>query len=111
MPGRRLVPSTLRAALAAALATTLLGGCAVLQPPPVPTMPRFGFRAGPADASCASDLSRAHGALAAAGAAAGDPATTAAAHAASASAMASYHSCLARAARHEPNTLSQEHRM
>lgn len=100
MSSRSAVRSTSRAALVAALAFTL-GGCAMLQPPPVPTVPRFGFSAAPGDASCASEISRAHGELASIGTAAGDPAATAAAHAAASSAMASYHACLARSARHE----------
>lgn len=79
------------------LATLLLTGCALIQPPPVPRMPRLGQSSGGVgDAACATFISQAHAALAAAGAAAGDPAATAAAHAASAAAMSQYHSCLAR---------------
>jgi predicted small integral membrane protein len=87
------------AVLAASLATLLLGGCALIQPPPVPQMPRLGLRSTRGDAMCVGDISQAHAALAAAGAAAGDPAATAAAHAAAASAMAAYHACLAQASR------------
>src|SRR5438045_3438494 len=87
-------PSVL-SALAAGLMTLLLGGCALIQPPPIPRMPRLVLRSGPADATCAAEISQAHVALAAAGAAAGDPAATAAAHAAAAGAMHAYHVCLA----------------
>jgi hypothetical protein len=73
-----------------------LNGCALLQPPPVPSVPRLGFWGGFSAASCGAEVAQAHTALAAAGAAAGDPAATAAAHAAAATAMASYHACLAR---------------
>jgi len=85
------------AALAAGLVTLLLGGCALIQPPPVPRMPHFGLRGGAGSAMCAADISQAHVALAAAGAAAGDPAATAAAHANAAGAMHAYHTCLAQA--------------
>lgn len=88
----RFVPG---AALAAGLVTLLLGGCALIQPPPVPRMPHLGLRGGPGDAMCADDIGQAHAALAAAGAAAGDPEATAAAHAAAAGAMHAYHACLA----------------
>ena len=88
-----------RSAVGAALAglgLLVLSGCALLQPPPVP---RFGVpsgnRFGVGVAACTADISRAHAALAAAGAAAGDPAATAAAHAAAAGAMSAYHACLA----------------
>ena len=78
------------------LATLWLSGCALIQPPPVPT---FGKRSAGGDAACGSSISQAHAALASAGAAAGDPAATAAAHAASAAAMHEYHTCLARSSR------------
>jgi hypothetical protein len=77
------------------LVTLLLGGCALIQPPPVPRIPRLGLRGSGADAMCAADIAQAHAALAAAGAAAGDPAATAAAHSAAAGAMHAYHVCLA----------------
>jgi predicted small integral membrane protein len=83
------------AALAAGLVTLLLGGCALIQPPPVPRVPRLGLGASRGDAMCVGDIGQAHAALAAAGAAAGDPAATAAAHAAAAAAMSAYHACLA----------------
>jgi hypothetical protein len=82
------------AVLAASLATLLLGGCALIQPPPVPRMPRFGLRGGTGDA-CTADIARAHAAFASAGAAAGDPVATAAAHATAAEAMSAYQVCLA----------------
>ena len=94
-----LNPSRMRSTSAALVATVgafLLTGCALIQPPPVPRVPVLGLRGGPGDAACAADVARAHTALAAAGAATGDPAATAAAHAAAAGAMASYHACLAR---------------
>src|SRR5438132_104303 len=98
MTRRRSARSVSGAALAAGLMTLLLGGCALIQPPPVPQMPRLGLRAGRGDATmCAGDIAQAHAALAAAGAAAGDPAATAAAHAAAATAMSAYHACLAQA--------------
>lgn len=78
------------------LGTLLLAGCALIQPPPIPRMPRLGQHGGPGDAACVTALARAHGALAAAGAAAGDPQQIAAAHAAHAVAMSEYHTCLAR---------------
>ena len=90
---------TASAHLAAGIGAFLLAGCALIQPPPVPRVPRLGVRAGPGDAACAADVARAHAALGAAGAAAGDPATTAAAHAAAAEAMAAYHACLAQPGR------------
>ena len=77
------------------LGTLLLAGCALMQPPPVPRVPRIALRGG-GDAACETYVSQAHAALAAAGAAAGDPAATAAAHAANAVAMHEYHTCLAR---------------
>jgi hypothetical protein len=80
------------AVLAASLATLLLGGCALIQPPPVP---RWGLRAGTADATCTADIARAHAAFAAAGAAADDPVAIASAHATAAEAMSAYHVCLA----------------
>ena len=83
-------------ALSAVLGPLLLTGCALIQPPPVPSLPGFGLRAGLGDAVCATYISQAHAALAAAGAAAGDASATAAAHAAHAAAMHSYHVCLAR---------------
>jgi hypothetical protein len=88
----RPVPS---AALVAGLVTLLVSGCALIQPPPVPRTPRLGLRSGPGDATCAADIGQAHAALAAAGAAAGDPVATAAAHTAAAVAMHAYHVCLA----------------
>lgn len=85
--------------LSSAIGAFFLTGCAALQPPPIPSVPRFGLgQVGAGDATCSASLGRAHSALADAGAAAGDPAATAAAHAAHASAMAEYHSCLARRA-------------
>jgi hypothetical protein len=96
MARRSSTRSILGAALVAGLATLLLGGCAYIQPPPVPRMPRLGVWGGSEDATCAAEIGRAHAALAAAGAAAGDPSATAAAHAASAVAMGEYHACLAR---------------
>ena len=86
-------------AMLATLLMLLLGGCALLQPPPVPGLPRFGLRGYHPDASCAADIARAHAALAAAGAAAGDPAAIAAAHAAAAAATSEYHACLAQSGR------------
>ena len=71
-------------------------GCALIQPPPVPRVPQLRFWQGSGTAACGADIAQAHSALAAAGAAAGDPTATAAAHAAAASAMATYHACLAR---------------
>lgn len=82
------------AALAAALGTLLLAGCALIQPPPVPTVPRLG-QGGLGDAACGTSISRAHAALADAGAAGGDGAAIATAHAAHAAAMSEYHTCLA----------------
>ena len=81
------------------LGTLLLAGCALLQPPPVPRAPSLWQLGGAGDAACMTALGRAHGALAAAGAAAGDPSATAAAHAANAVAMHEYHTCLARRSR------------
>ena len=92
----RSVPGTVRAVM---LPTLLLAGCAIIQPPPVPGVPRSGQYDGVGDAACASAIAQAHGALAAAGAAAGDPSATAAAHAADAAAMHEYHTCLARPGR------------
>ena len=99
MSRRRSARSVSGAALATGLVTLLLGGCAVIQPPPVPQMPRLGLRGSRGEAMCVSDIGRAHAALAAAGAAAGDPAATAAAHGAAAAAMSAYHVCLAQASR------------
>jgi hypothetical protein len=87
------------AALATGLVTLCLGGCALLQPPPVPQLPRLGVRGGGGAPMCAADISRAHAALAGAGAAAGDPAAVAAAHSAAAEAMSAYHACLAQPTR------------
>ena len=87
------------AAFTAGLVTLLLSGCALIQPPPVPTVPRLGLRVGSGDAMCTSDIAQAHAAFAAAGAAAGDPAATAAAHSAAAGAMSAYHACLAQSGR------------
>jgi hypothetical protein len=81
--------------LASSLATLLLSGCALIQPPPVPRMPRFGLRGGTGDATCTADIARAHAAFAAAGAAADDPVAIASAHATAAEAMSAYHVCLA----------------
>jgi hypothetical protein len=94
MTSRNFVRSAPRAALGVTLGSLLLAGCALIQPPPVPQVPHFGLRAGAPDASCTADVARAHGALAEAGAAAGDPAATAAAHARAAEAMAAYQVCL-----------------
>ena len=96
MARRRSVRSAASAVLVAALGTLPLGGCALLQPPPVPRVPHLGLRGSPGDAACGADVARAHAALADAGAAHGDPAATAAAHAAAAAAMHAYHVCLAR---------------
>lgn len=100
MLARHFIRSTLRATvggMAAVAATALLAGCAMIQPPPVPRVPRLGAsRGGAGDAACAADIARAHVALAAVGAAAGDPVGTALAHGAVAEAMQSYHVCLAR---------------
>ena len=90
-----VVRPSVRLSLLACVGALLLSGCAMLQPPPIPSMPRFGLRQGSGDATCASDISRAHAALAAAGAAGGDPAATAAAHASAAASMHAYHTCLA----------------
>ena len=95
MTTRSSTRSVPRAAVIAALTTSLLSGCALIQPPPVPRLPGMGMRTGLANAMCATYIAQAHSALAAAGAAAGDPAATAAAHAASANAMHAYHVCLA----------------
>ena len=92
----RSVPRTVPVVV---LATLLLTGCALIQPPPVPRGPRAARHDGVGDAACASAVAQAHGALAAAGAAAGDPSATAAAHAAHATAMHEYHNCLARRSR------------
>jgi putative copper export protein len=73
------------------MALLVIAGCALIQPPP---MPGLVLRGGMNDASCASAVSRGHGALAA-GTAAGDPSSMAAAHAAHAGAMHEYHTCLA----------------
>jgi hypothetical protein len=89
---------TTRSALVLGLAPIWLAGCAHLQPPPVPSVPRVAL-GGPVAAACAPDIAQAHVALAAAGAAAGDPAATASAHAAYATAIATYHACLARPSR------------
>ena len=83
-------------ALTASLATLFLAGCALIQPPPVPSVPRVG-QGGLGGAACEPSISQAHVALA--GAAGGDPAATAAAHAAHAAAMSEYHNCLARRTR------------
>lgn len=82
--------------LVAGVLALSLGGCALVQPPGVP---RFGLRSGTGDAACGADVAQAHAALAAAGAAAGDPVATAAAHAAAGTAMAAYHACLAQPSR------------
>lgn len=95
MAMQNLVRPAPRVALATVAASLLLAGCALIQPPPVPRVPHLGLRAGVDNPSCAADISRAHAALASAGAAAGDPAATAAAHARAAEAMSAYHVCLA----------------
>lgn len=77
-------------AVVAVAGVCLLTACTFIQPPPTVRHPQHH---GPDDSACATALSRAHGALAAAGAAAGDPAGTAAAHAAHAAAMDEYHTC------------------
>jgi hypothetical protein len=97
MARRSSARSVSGAALATGLVTLLLGGCAAIQPPPVPQMPRLGLRGFRGDAMCVGDIAQAHAALAAAGPAAGDPAATAAAHSAAAAAMSAYHACLAQA--------------
>jgi hypothetical protein len=99
MAGHRSTRSVLYAVLATGLATLPLGGCALLQPPPVPRMPSLALRGYRADATCAADIAQAHAALGAAGAAAGDPAATAAAHSTAAGAMHAYHVCLAQSGR------------
>ena len=91
-------PSPRAMSLAVVVGTLLLGGCALIQPPPVPSVPRLWYGVN-GDASCGASIGRAHAALAAAGAAAGDPGATAAAHAAHAAAMSEYHMCLARGPR------------
>ena len=96
MARRRSARSVSGTALATGLMTLLLGGCALIQPPPVPRLPGSGQHGVAGDASCATSLGQAHAALAAAGAAAGDPSATAAAHATHAMAMHEYHTCLAR---------------
>ena len=96
MARERPIHSVPGAALVVVLATLLLAGCALIQPPPVPQVPRLGQRSNPGEVACAPSLAEAHAALAAAGAAAGDPAATAAAHDATAVAMHAYHTCLAR---------------
>lgn len=95
-PSRTLSAST---RLAVAAGVILLAGCAAIQPPPVPSVPRVprpGEATSRGDADCAAYLAQAHAALAAAGAAAGDHAATAAAHSEHATTMAAYHACLAR---------------
>ncbi len=99
MTRRSSIRSVPGAALAAGIVTLLLGGCALVQPPPVPHTPHLGMRGGAGAPVCAADIAQAHAALAAAGAAAGDPAATAAAHAAAAGAMHAYHVCLAQPTR------------
>jgi hypothetical protein len=94
----RLGPAA-RLALVTMCGTVVAAGCALIQPPPVPPVPRLGMRAGAGTPSCAAGIARAHAALAAAGAAAGDPAATAAAHATAAEAMSMYHACLAQPSR------------
>jgi hypothetical protein len=95
----RVIRSATPAALATAVGTLFLTGCALIQPPPVPQMPRLRFWGTAPGANCTADIGRAHGALAAAGAAAGDPAAIASAHAAAAVAMSEYHACLSQPAR------------
>src|SRR3954470_14227388 len=99
MARRHSTRSILCATLISGLVMVPLGGCALFQPPPAPRMPSPGLRAYRTDASCAADIAQAHAALAAAGAAAGDPVATAAAHSASAAAMHAYHVCLAQSGR------------
>lgn len=97
-PNRTLSAS---ARLAATVGVLILAGCSLIQPPPVPSVPsvpRFGERAGRGEADCSTYIAQAHAALAAAGAAAGDHAATAAAHSQHAAAMAAYHACLSRPA-------------
>ena len=92
MKSKRSIPG---AVLAANLATLLLGGCALIQPPPEPSVPSLGLRGGAGDATCTADIARAHAAFAASGAAASDPVATAAANVAAAEAMSAYSVCLA----------------
>ena len=99
MAGRSLIRSAARAVSVVVAGTLWLAGCAVIQPPPVPRVPNLGQGDGTGDAACITAISRAHAAIAAAGAAGGDPAATADAHAASAAAMHEYHTCLARGGR------------
>jgi hypothetical protein len=99
MARRNSTRSVLGAVLATGLVTLLLGGCALIQPPPVPRMPRLALWGGHAQATCAADIAQSHAALAAVGVAAGDPAATAAAHSAAAAAMNAYHACLAQPGR------------
>jgi hypothetical protein len=91
--------SATRAALITAVGTLLLTGCALIQPPPVPQVPRLRLLGGHGDAGCTAHIAQAHAAFATAGAAAGDPAATASAHASAASAMSAYHTCLAQPTR------------
>lgn len=99
MARRSSTRSVLGAVLAAGLLTLLLGGCALIQPPPVPRLPSLGLPSSRAHAMCAAHIGQSHAALAAAGAAAGDPAATAASHSAAAGAMHAYHACLAQSGR------------
>jgi hypothetical protein len=96
MVSRSSIRRSRGAVVATTIGTALLAGCALVQPPPVP---RLGQHGGAGDPGCVAALGRAQGALAAAGAAAGDPSGTAAAHAAHAGAMHEYHMCLARRGR------------
>ena len=95
MSRRTSTQSIPAAVLAAALATLLLSGCALIQPPPEPSVPSLGLRGGAGDATCTADIARAHAAFAAAGAAAGDPVAAAAANVTAAEAMSAYSGCLA----------------
>ena len=99
MTHARAIPAARHVALGVGLASLLLGGCAHLQPPPVPRVPRLGLGGGPGSGACAAEIARAHVALASAATAAGDPAATASAHAAHATAMAAHHACLSQPGR------------
>ncbi|MBB4634288.1 hypothetical protein [Longimicrobium terrae] len=97
-PSRTLSVS---ARLAAMAGVFLLAGCAAIQPPPVPAVPRVPFlgeRPSFGEGGCNAYVVQAHAAWASAGVASDDPAVIAAAqaaaNAAAAAAMAAYHDCV-----------------